>query len=464
MPIQNAEIASLLSQEAELLEIQGANPFRVRAYRRAAQTIDALPRSVSSILAAGEDLTSLPGIGQDLAGKIVEIVRTGHFAALDDLKREVPGELAAIAALPGMGPKRVNQLHHELSVQTLDDLRRVVEQGRLHGLKGFGARIEETLRTALAKPPAETRFKLSSVEHEVDALTSFLNPIVGDGRIIAAGSYRRRKDTVGDLDLLATSNDAAAVGARLIAYENVARVLAQGPSRTTIVLRSGLQVDLRVVADASYGAALMYFTGSKAHNIALRKLANDRGWKLSEYGLFEGERVLAGDSEEEIYRKLGLSFVPPELREDRGEIALAREDALPKLITLADIRGDLHVHTTWSDGSASIEEMVQAARARGYEYLAITDHSQRLTVAHGLDAGRLARQIHEIDRVNARLHGLTLLKGVEVDILEDCALDLPDRILSRLDLVVAAVHSHFELSREAQTRRIVRAMDNPHVS
>ncbi len=464
MPIQNVEIAALLSQEAELLEIQGANPFRVRAYRRAAQTIDALPRSAANILAAGEDLTALPGIGQDLASKIAEIVNTGHIAALDALKREVPGELAAIAALPGMGPKRVSQLHHELGVRTLDDLRRAVEGGRLDGLKGFGARIEETLRTALAKPPAETRYKLSSVEQEVDALISFLKPTVGGGRISAAGSFRRRKDTVGDLDLLATSNDAVAVGARLAAYENVAYVLAQGPTRTTIVLRSGLQVDLRVVANASSGAALIYFTGSKAHNIALRKLAADRGWKLNEYGLFEGERLLAGKSEEEIYQKLGLSFIPPELREDRGEIALARGGALPKLVMLADIRGDLHVYTTWSDGTASIEEMAQAARARGYEYLAITDHSQRLTVAHGLDAARLARQIEEVDRLNAALHGLTLLKGVEVDILEDGALDLPDSILSRLDLVVAAVHSHFELPREAQTRRIIRAMDNPHVS
>ena len=248
MPIQNAEIAALLSQEAELLEIQGANPFRVRAYRRAAQTIDAWPRSVATVLAAGEDLTVLPGIGQDLASKIAEIVKTGHFAALDNLKREVPGELAAIAALPGMGPKRVSQLHHELGVRTLDDLRRALEGGRLHGLKGFGARIEETLQAALAKPPAQTRYKLWSVEQEVDALISSLRSTVGGGRIAAAGSFRRRKETVGDLDLLATSNDAAAVGARLAAYENVAQILARGPSRTTIVLRSGLQVDLRVVA------------------------------------------------------------------------------------------------------------------------------------------------------------------------------------------------------------------------
>ncbi len=464
MPIQNAEIADLLDQEAELLEIQGANPFRVRAYRRAARTIEALPQSVASLLAAGEDLAKLPGIGKDLAGKIAEIVNVGRFSALEALKREVPGELAAIAALPGLGPERVKRLYDELGVRTLDDLRRAIDARRLRALKGFSAGIEDALRLALAKPPAETRVKLSSVEHEVDALLAFLKPIVGAGRIVAAGSFRRRKDTVGDVDLLATSQDPAAISDRLVAYDRVAQVLAHGPSRTTIVLRSGLQVDLRVVSDASYGAALLYFTGSKAHNIALRKLANDRGCKLNEYGLFEGARSLAGKSETEIYEKLGLSFIPPELREDRGEIALARNGALPNLVTLADIRGDLHVHTAWSDGTASIEQMAQAAASRDYEYIAITDHSRRLSVAHGLDADRLARQIDEIDRLNDRSHGLTLLKGVEVDILEDGALDLPDSILSRLDLVVAAVHSHFELSRELQTRRMIRAMDNLHVS
>ena len=464
MPIQNAEIADLLNQEAELLDIQGANPFRVRAYRRAAQTIEALPRSVASLVAAGEDLAELPGIGEDLASKIKGIVQSGRFNALETLKREVPGELAAMAALPGLGPKRVKRLYDELGVQTLDDLRRAIEAGRLRVLKGFGAGIEGQLRAALEKPPVESRRKLSTVEHEVDALLAFLKPAVGGGRVVAAGSFRRRRDTVGDLDLLATSQDPGAISDRLVAYDNVARVLAHGPSRTTVVLRGGLQVDLRVVPDASYGAALMYFTGSKAHNIALRKLANDHGWKLNEYGLFEGERSLAGKNESEIYEKLGLSFIPPELREDRGEIALARAGALPNLITLADIRGDLHVHTTWSDGTASVEQMAEAAKARGYDYIAITDHSRRLTVAHGLDAERLARQIDEIDRLNDGSRGLMLLKGVEVDILEDGALDLPDSILSRLDLVVAAVHSHFDLPRQAQTERIIRAMDNRRVA
>jgi DNA polymerase (family 10) len=250
----------------------------------------------------------------------------------------------------------------------------------------------------------------------------------------------------------------------LAKYENVANVLAHGSTRTTVVLRSGLQVDLRVVPKASYGAALMYFTGSKAHNITLRGLANDHGWKLNEYGLFAGKRRIAGASEEEIYGKLGLSMIAPEMREDRGEIALARTGRLPKLITLADIRGDLHVHSKWSDGTAPIAEMAAAARSRGYAYMALTDHSQHVTVAHGLDATRLARQIDEIDKLNDKLDDFTVLKGTEVDILADGSLDLPDKVLSRLDLVVAAVHYKFDLSRKAQTERIIRAMDDRHVS
>ena len=280
---------------------------------------------------------------------------------------------------------------------------------------------------------------------------------------MAAGSFRRRRDTVGDLDILATTTHAAAVGDRLVEYENVAKTLAHGLTRTTVVLRSGIQVDLRVVKEESYGAALMYFTGSKAHNIALRNIAVDRGWKLNEYGLFDEDLAIAGETEEGIYKKLGLQFVPPEMREDRGEIALAQKNALPKLVQLSDIRGDLHVHSNWSDGNATIAEMAQAAQARGYAYMALTDHSRRVTIAHGLDRTRLLRQIDEIERLNAKLRGFTVLKGVEVDILADGSLDLPDEVLSRLDIVVAAVHYKFDLSRDEQTERIIRAMDNRHV-
>jgi len=464
MPVQNAEIAEMFDQTAELLEIKGDNPFRSRAYRNAARTIERLPKSIASLLKAGEDLSELPGIGKDLAGKIAAIVATHKFDVLDRLKRELPGDLGEIAALPGLGPKRVKLLYDELGVRSLEDLRRAVKSGRLRELHGFGAKSEEKLAAALAKPQAEKRFKLAEAEAEAEALVTHLQAGESRAQVVVAGSYRRRRDTVGDLDILMTSKNGAAAGDRLAGYENVASVTAHGPTRTAVVLRSRLQVDLRVVPKESYGAALMYFTGSKAHNIALRGLANEHGWKLNEYGLFDGKRHIAGATEEEIYRKLGLAPIPPEMREDRGEIALARSGRLPKLVTLDDIRGDLHVHSNWSDGKAPIAEMAAAARARGYAYMAITDHSQHVTVAHGLDAARLSRQIDEIDRLNDRLQGFTVLKGAEVDILADGLLDLPDRILSRLDLVVAAVHYKFDLSRKAQTERIIRAMDNRHMS
>jgi DNA polymerase (family 10) len=444
-----------------LLEIQGDNRLRVRASRRPARVIEALPQSVRSMLAAGTDLAQLPGIGKDLAGKIAHIVDTGHFDLLDALKKKLPGELGEMAAIPGLGPKRIKLLYDTLKVRTLDDLRRILRAGRLREIKGFGPTIEKKISAALQAAPAAKRHKLSVAEAEAEALVEFLH---GVGRAVVAGSYRRRRDTVGDLDVLVTAKDGAAVGDRLTRYENVAEVLAHGPTRTTVVLRSGLQVDVRAVPEQSYGAALMYFTGSKAHNIALRGLANERGWKLNEYGLFAGRRRIAGASEEEVYEKLGLAFIPPELREDRGEVAAAKANRLPRLVTLADIRGDLHVHSDWTDGTVPIAGMAAAAQARGYEYMALTDHSRRVAMAHGLDPARLSRQIREIERLNAKLEGFTILKGIEVDILRDGRLDLPDSILSRLDLVVAAVHSHFDLPAQQQTDRIVRALENRRVS
>ena len=461
MPVQNAEIAAMFDQAAELLEIQGENQFRVRAYRRAARVIEGLPQSARSLISAGTDLSELPGIGKDLAGKIADIVKTGHFGLLDTLKKKLPGQLGEIAALPGLGPKRVKLLYDKLKVRTLDDLRRVIKRGRLHEIRGFGPTIEEKLSAALEKPRAEKRFKLSVAEAEAEALTTFLRD---SGRVVVAGSYRRRRETVGDLDVLVTAKDGAAVGDKLVQYDNIAEVLAHGPTRTTIMLRSGLQVDLRAVPDQSYGAALLYFTGSKSHNIALRGLANARGWKLNEYGLFAGKRRIAGASEEEVYKKLGLVFIPPELREDRGEVSAAKADELPRLVTLADIRGDLHVHSDWTDGTTTIAEMAAAAQVLGHEYIALTDHSRRITMAHGLDPARLSRQIREVDRLNGKLRGMTILKGIEVDILKDGMLDLPDSSLSQLDIVVAAVHSYFDQTREAQTERVIRAMENRHVS
>jgi len=461
MPVQNAEIATMFDQAADLLEIKGDNPFRVRAYRRAARTIEGLPQSVGSMLAKEADLSELPGIGKDLAGKITGIVESGHFDLLDQLKKKLPGDLGAMAGLPGLGPKRIKLLYDKAKVRTLDDLRRAIKVGKLHGLHGFGPVIEKKLAAALEKPLAEKRFKLAVAEAEAESLVAFLRD---KGQVVVAGSYRRRRDTVGDLDILVTSKQGPAVGDKLVGYDNVADVLAHGPTRTTVLLRSGIQVDLRAVPEESYGAALLYFTGSKAHNIALRGIANARKWKLNEYGLFSGKRRIAGASEEEVYRKLGLAYIPPEMREDRGEIALALNGELPRLVSAGDMRGDLHVHSDWTDGTASIANMAAAAQACGYAYMALTDHSRRQTMSHGLDPAKVARQLREIDKINGAFKGFTILKGIEVDILKDGELDLPDATLAQLDVVIASVHSFFDLPREAQTQRMILAMRNPHVS
>lgn len=464
MPVQNAEIAAIFDQTAELLEIKGESQFRVRAYRRAARTIEDLPLAVAALLERGDDLAELPGIGEDLAGKIATIVKTSRFDLLESLKRQLPGELGAIAAVPGLGPKRVKLLFDHLRVRTLEDLRRAAQDGRLRDIRGLGIAVEKKVLAALSKPQQEKRFTLPVAQEEAKALIALLGAGLKGGQLTVAGSYRRRRETVGDLDLLVTGQNGAAISDRLVRYENVAEILAHGPTRTTVVLRSGLQVDLRFVPEESYGAALLYFTGSKAHNIALRTLAGVRGWKLNEYGLFAGKRRIAGASEQDLYGKFGLEFIPPELREDRGEIALAKEGRLPTLVSVSDIRGDLHVHSNWTDGAASIAQMASAAQRCGYEYLAITDHSRHLSVAHGLDPARLADQIEEIDRLNETMNGFAILKGIEVDILVDGSLDLPDAVLSRLDLVIAAVHSQFDLPAEQQTARIIRAIQNPHVS
>lgn len=462
MPIQNAEIAAMFDQTADLLELRGENPFRVRAYRRAARTLDGLPQSVPTMLGQGFDLAELPGIGKDLAGKITDIVTTGHFRMLDTLKARVPGQIGDMAALPGLGPKRLKLIYDKLKVRTLADLRLAAKQGRLAKLAGFGPATVSKLLEALEKPATAKRFKLSVAEAEADSLLSHLQ---GPGmRVVVAGSFRRRRDTVGDLDVLASGPNGEQIAAKFLRYERVAKVLVHGSARAAVVLRSGLQVDLRVIPRESYGSALLYFTGSKAHNIALRGLALRRGWKLNEYGLFSGTRRLAGATEGEIYERLGLDFIPPELREDRGEIALAQVGKLPRLVTMSDIRGDLHIHSSWTDGTADIETMARAARGLGREYIALTDHSRRIAMVHGLDAARLAQQATEIDRLNDKLGGITILKGIEVDILKDGSLDLPDRAMARLDIVVASVHSHFNLSRQAQTNRLIRAMRNRKVS
>lgn len=463
MPIHNADITATFDEIADLLEIQGANPFRIRAYRNAARILGDLPQEARVLVERGDDLTRLPGIGADLAAKISEIISTGHCSLLERLRRELPPAVTELLKIPGLGPKRVKALYHDLDVQTVEQLQRAAQDGRIRALHGFGEKTEQNILQAVQTHASQNRrFKLATAAQYAEALRAFLQAVPGVIDATVAGSFRRMRETVGDLDILVTATPGSQVMRRFTAYDEVVEVYSVGETRASVLLKCGMQVDLRVVAKESYGAALHYFTGSKAHNIAIRRIAQQLGLKVNEYGVFKGARRIAGDSEASVYRAVGLPYIPPELREDRGEIEAARAGQLPRLVELSGLRGDLHAHTSASDGHDSLRDMALAARAFGLEYLAITEHSRRLTVAHGLDPVRLAKHCDEIDRLNEKLDGITLLKGIEVDILEDGSLDLPGAALARLDLVVGAVHSRFDLSRARQTERILRAMDHPH--
>lgn len=460
----NAEIAESLQRIADLLEIQGENVFRIRAYRNAARTVSELPEGVAAMIGRGEDLTELPGIGEDLAGKITELARTGHVPLLDRLARRLPGELAEMMRLPGLGPKRVGLLHQKLHIKTLAELRAAAAAGRLQDVPGIGKKTEKAILDALERVDhEEKRTRLAFAEQIAEPLLAHLRMHKGVGECVVAGSFRRRRETVGDLDILVTSGNGAKAVAHFVAYPDVRDVVSQGPTRSTVRLHSGMQVDLRVVPEESYGAALLYFTGSKAHNIAVRKIAVAKKLKINEYGVFKGAKRIAGRTEKEVYACVGLPYIAPEIREDRGEIEAARKHRLPKLVSLDDIRGEMHAHTDATDGEDSLSEIAAAARERGYEYIAITDHTKRLAMVHGQTARRLASQIEKIERLNAKMsgsRGFTILKSAEVDIMDDGSLDLPDDILKDLDFTVCSIHYKFGLSEEKQTERVLRAMDN----
>lgn len=457
----NAEIAAVFDEIADWLELDGANPFRVRAYRNAARTVGGWPQPLDTWRDADHPLADLPGIGDDLAGKIEEILENGSCDLLHELRRTHPRGLTALLRLPGLGPRRAQRLHDELGISSVGGLLRAARAGRIRTLKGFGPDTERRLLEAAVQFLGTTpRWKISAALQEAEALAAYMRVAAEPAHVVLAGSLRRCRETVGDVDLLVATGSGRAFTDRFLAYPLVQRVLARGTTRSSVVLRSGLQVDLRVVRPASLGAALVYFTGSKAHNLALRGRARKRGLKINEYGVYRGRRRIAGLTEASVYASVDLALIPPELREDAGEIDAAAAGALPVLIELKDLRGDLHCHTQASDGHADLETMGRAARAAGLDYVAITDHSHRLAVAGGLDRRRLLVQIDAIDRFNASHASPVLLKGIEVDILQDGRLDLPDDVLARLDLVVGAVHSHFDLSRERQTERLLRAMDH----
>ena len=478
--MENLDIAHVLDELADLLEIQGANPFRIRAYRNAVRTVEGLTRPVRAMVDAGEDLSELPAIGKDLAQHIVELVQTGRMSRLEELAAEFPRSLVELMRLDGVhhGPKKARKLFDELDVRTVDDLEAALGAGKVQELEGFGKKSAEKILRAIADHRKHVgRFLLDDVEELLAPVLEHVRGAEGVERVEVAGSFRRRKETIGDVDLLAEfDGDGTSVVQHFVSYPGAERVEAAGGTKGNVVLRSGLSIDLRVIPRRSFGAALQYFSGSKEHNVAMRTRAVRKGLRVNEWGVFrvpegvdpdslgkeDGER-LAGETEEGVYQALGMAWVPPELRENRGEVEASLKGTLPRLVTMEDIRGDLQMHSTWSDGKVSLEEMARACRDRGYEYVAITDHSQAMAMVQGLTPERAREQWVEVEEVRERLPGIEILKSAEVDILKDGSLDLPDDILEGLDLVVVSVHSFMDQDKKTMTERVLRAIRHPSV-
>jgi DNA polymerase (family X) len=494
--MKNAEIAAAFDLVADILEFQDANPFRVRAYRNASRTIADLAEPLEKIAAdPNRKLTEIAGIGADLAVKIQTMVATGSLPMLVELQAQVPQSVLAILRIPGLGPKKAAALHKELGIKSLEDLKAACQEHRVRSIKGFGEKTEATILAGLdfAASPEVARMYWAVADVFAQALLEHMRGCKGITQMELAGSYRRGRETIGDLDLLVASDHVQEVMDHFGAFESAVSVLARGETKMSVQLANALQVDLRIVPAKSYGSALVYFTGSKAHNVVLRGMAKDRGLKINEYGVFnlaappknkekaksaKGKKkplaeenadeaddgiYIAGRTEKDVYATLDLPWIPPELREDRWEFAWSEENKLPKLIELADMQGDLHMHTDSTDGKATLEEMVEAAQALGLKYIAITDHSPRVTVANGMNADRLLRQWEQIDKLNEKRKGITILKGVEVDILERGGLDLDDNCLSQADWIVASVHFGQNQPRDQITNRIVDALANPNV-
>jgi DNA polymerase (family 10) len=466
--LENAEIAALLFETADLMEIAGEDPFRIRSYRNAARAIESHPERIADILANPErDVTTIRGIGKGIAGVLKEILERGSFERRDALLKKYPPSTLELLKIQGLGPKGIALLYEHYKVCTIDDLERLCLEGKLRTLPRMGEKLEQkVLRSIEQYRRTAARFLIDHADRVASEVASYLAGTPGVEKVTAAGSLRRRKETIGDVDLLVTGPDPMPALDRFVKFPKIREVLAHGENKTSAkVGHEGMQVDVRVLDRSSYGSALQYFTGSKDHNIAVRNRAIKMGFKLSEYGLFQitDERKVAGETEEEIYLKLGLQWIPPELRENTGEIEAAAEDRLPRLLELRDIRGDVHAHTTETDGRNSIAEMAAAAQAGGYQYLAITDHSKALAMANGLDEKRLIGQIEQIRRVAADFPGLTLLAGCECDIRQDGTMDLDNEALAQLDLVIGSVHSHMNLEAAAMTDRLLRAIENPYV-
>ncbi|MFV0445985.1 MAG: DNA polymerase/3'-5' exonuclease PolX [Planctomycetaceae bacterium] len=463
--MQNADVARFFDVYADLLEIDGANPFRVRAYRGASRTVEGLTESVAELVKHGvAALTELDGIGDDLAKKIITIVETGSLPQLEELRAKIPTDVREVLRIPGIGPKKVSALWKELQLTTLDQFKTAAERGDIGKLKGFGAKTAQLILEGLTQlEQTGRRYLLADAMQAADQISADL---LASGAVTSAepaGSCRRRQETCGDLDVLAIADDSVAAMDALANHPLVEKVLARGDTKQRVRLKFGIELDLRVVPEESYGAALQYFTGSKEHNIVMRRRSQERGLKLNEYGLYREGELVAGRTEAEIYQALELPWIPPVLRENRGEFALAEQDALPQLLEQEDIRGDLHMHTTASDGLGTIREMIESAKSRGLKYIAITDHSKRVSMANGLDADRLRRHWKEIDRIRGEVSGIEVLCGVECDILEDATMDLPDDVLAEADVVLASLHYGLKQPRDQIMARLMTAVRNPHV-
>ena len=464
--MKNSKVATVFQDIADLLEIKGENVFKMRAYQKAARAIDHYPRELKIIIEEGEDLRNIPGVGQAIAKKTVELITTGKLDYYENLKAELPQGITNLLAIPGIGPKTAKKLSSELGISSVAELESAINEGQVAELLGLGEKTADSiLHQIRALRRKDQRIPIGEALPVVEDIVTALSPIRGVRNLTPAGSLRRFRETVGDIDLMGTADDPAQVISAFAALPQVAQVLAQGSTRASAIVRDGLQIDLRMVEHECFGSLLQYFTGSKLHNISLRERGRKQGLKLSEYGIAV---MVTGSlekfsTEEEFYHRLGLQYIPPELREAQGEIEKAEQEAIPKLVELADIKGDLHIHTGWSDGHDSIEELALAARDMGYQYIAITDHSAGRGIAHGLDAERLRKQLAEIRALNERLTGIHVLAGVEVDIRADGSLDLPHEVLSELDIVIAAVHSAMHQSQEKMTRRVLQAVEDPDV-
>lgn len=459
--MKNKELADLFEKMADILEFKGENPFKISAYRKASRIIGDLTEDIEELSEQGR-LKSIPGIGEGMALKITEYLHTGKIAKFEEIRKGISDELIAIMDIPGMGPKTLAMLHKEKGIENLSQLEKALEDESLKDLYGMGdKKIENIKRGIQLLKQSKGRMSLGVAFPVAKRIVEALRQKTGSEKIEWAGSLRRMKEHIGDIDILATGKERGRIIQAFTHLPEVKEVLASGETKASVIVEGGTQVDLRVVEEDSYGAALQYFTGSKGHNIHLRSIAKAKGIKINEYGVFKGDKKIGGREEQEVYHLLGMDWIEPELREDRGEIEAAKQRKLPKLVEESKIKGDLHVHSKWSDGTSTIEEIARAAQKRGYQYIAICDHSKSLKIAHGLDASRLMKQMEEIDRLNEKWKGFQVLKGTEVDILMDGKLDLPEKILEKLDFVVAAVHSGFKQDKEKMTQRIIRALENP---